>query len=83
MDLYRLPMVSPGAQNLADYKMSWVFFDSNDPNQRILMDNHKPIGLHLHIHSGPQVPVIAQTIEEAQKIFAEKVKEIFDFDLEV
>lgn len=83
MDLYLLDSGNIGALNLDNYKLSWIFFDSDDPETRILMDNHKPIGLHVHINNGDQIKVNVSTIEDAQKVFKEMVKKHFDFDLEV
>lgn len=83
MDLYKVPSASSDVFDLTLYKLSWIFFNSEEPDRRVLMDNHKPIGLHLHINQGPQIPVTAMTIEEAKKIFVENIKKHFDFDLEV
>lgn len=83
MDLYLLDSGKTGASNLDNYKLSWIFFDSEYPDIRILMDNHQPIGLHLHLNNGDQIKVEAHSLEDAQTVFKDMVKKHFDFDLEV
>lgn len=54
------------------------------PNGKFnIMDNHQPIGLHLHVNNGDQIKVEAHSLEDAQTVFKDMVKMHFDFDLEV
>ena len=49
MDLFLLPDAVASKRQLSQYRLSWTFFNSENPDLRILMDNHEPIGLHVHI----------------------------------
>ena len=82
MDLWS---IEPPETSLLEsrFKLSWIAFDESDPNKRVLMDCHKPLGLHLHIDSGPQIPVLALTVDEAYLFFCSKITEHFGEELEV
>jgi hypothetical protein len=51
------------------YRLSWIAFLAEDPERRVLMDSHTPVGLHFHLDSGPQVSVELKTLEEALRFF--------------
>lgn len=82
MDLWSIDPPEPDLLE-SRFKLSWIAFDESDPNKRVLMDCHKPIGLHLHVDTGPQIPVSARTLDEAYAFFRSKITEYFGEELEV
>jgi hypothetical protein len=82
MDLWSIDPPEPSLLE-GRFKLSWIAFDESEPGKRVLMDCHKPLGLHFHIDTGPQVPVTAATLEEAYAFFRSKLTEYFGEQLEV
>jgi len=79
MDLYSI-QEPRGAQ---DFRFSWIAFDLDDPEKRVLFDSHPPKGPHFHI--GHQEGVFEwRSISQALKLFFEFVEKEFgphpDFD---
>jgi len=86
MDLYLIsesPIEIKGLVDFKNLRLSWIFFEVENPMNRVLMDNHKPIGLHIHYNDGEQVPVQATNILEAQDIFFAAIKLHFGAEIEV
>ena len=77
MDVFEItPGPHPGLF-LEKYRLSWIAYLENDPGRRVLMDSHPPVGLHFHLDSGPQTSVDLKTIDEAFRLFEQKVIEHF------
>ena len=49
----------------------------DNPDHRVLMDSHVPLGLHYLLDAGPQISVELNTLEEALAFFEQKVIEHF------
>ena len=54
---------------LERFKLSWIAFNPESPDQRVLMDAHSPFGLHYHINDGAQVPIKVSNLQECLKLF--------------
>jgi len=77
MDLFEItPAPRPGLF-LERYRLSWIAFDQDNPDRRVLMDSHPPIGIHYHLDDGAQVPVELKTLDQALLFFEQKVIEHF------
>lgn len=60
------------------YKFSWIAFDIDNPEHRVLFDCHPPKGPHVHIDGDPKgMPFEWKGLEIAQTFFFKKVKERF------
>lgn len=77
MDLFEITPAPRAGLFLERYRLSWIAFLVDDPDRRVLMDSHAPMGLHYHLDSGPQVLVDLKTIEDALTFFEQKVIEHF------
>ncbi len=77
MDLFEITPAPRAGLFLERYRLSWIAFLADDPDRRVLMDSHIPVGLHFHLDSGPQVSVEVKTLEEALTFFEQKVIEHF------
>ena len=73
MDLFEITPAPRAGLFLEKYRLSWIAFLEENPNRRVLMDSHAPVGLHFHLDSGPQISVDLKTIEEALEFFEQKV----------
>ncbi len=76
MDLYEIKKSQKGLF-LECYRLSWIAFDLDSPEQKILVDAHPPIGLHVHTDDEKAVPLSVQTLEEALNVFKELVERKF------
>lgn len=74
MDLYKIL-----SQNTEDaYRFSWIAFDPNNPTKRVLFDSHPPKGPHFHLDNDTDgKPFVWVSIEDAIRLFREKVSEYF------
>ena len=77
MDLFEITPAPRAGLFLERYRLSWIAFLADDPERRVLMDSHAPVGLHFHLDSGPQISVELQTLEEALRFFEKKIIEHF------
>jgi hypothetical protein len=77
MDLYELPASeSQGAQ--VPYRFSWIAFDRDAPDQRVLFDSHPPKGPHFHLDGDDAgQSFVWVSISEAVALFERKVTERF------
>jgi hypothetical protein len=77
MDLYKLPDASTGDLG-SQFRFSWIAFDEEAPNQRVLFDCHAPKGMHFHLDEDKEGrSFTCASIAEAIQLFQEKVKEHF------
>ena len=51
--------------------------------RRVLVDCHKPFGVHVHYDGGPQEPVEAETLEDVRKFFTHAIEKHFGESVEV
>lgn len=58
------------------------FFEVENPARRVLVDCHKPFGVHVHFDDGPQIRLGVQTVDEAREAFAAAIKKHFGADVE-
>lgn len=73
MDLYQLPGTTQ-----SEFRFSWIAFDPNDPARRVLFDSHPPKGPHFHLDNDADgKPFVWVSIEDAIRLFREKVSEHF------
>lgn len=82
MDLFEL-QGNPSLSGMEKYRLSWIIFSVENPSKRILMDNHSPIGLHIHYDSGPQIPVPAVNIDEAMSFFIQEIEQKFGIKVSI
>jgi hypothetical protein len=79
MDLYELPIKHRRpAKFPEDYKFSWIAFDSETPENRVLFDCHKDKGPHIHF-DGQELDreIKAKSPEEAEELFYALIAERF------
>jgi hypothetical protein len=55
------------------FKLSWIAFDFSNPDRKVLVDSHPPVGLHYHLDDGDQTKVELTTLDEALMFFETKV----------
>ncbi len=83
MDLYKLP---EGAPDLfpEGYKFSWIAFDPDHEDHRVLLDCHPPKGPHINIDGDADGETFDWiTLEAAYEFFFAKIKELFgEFTME-
>lgn len=77
MDLFEITPAPRLGLFLEKYRLSWIAFLADNPDRRVLVDSHTPVGLHFHLDSGPQTSVEVKTLEEALRFFEQKVIEHF------
>lgn len=77
MDLFKLAEGHP--KSFPDgYRFSWIAFDPDMPNERILFDCHDPKGPHVHIDNDPDGdPIEWTTLDNAYELFFERVRNRF------
>lgn len=59
------------------YRLSWIAFDLDEPDQKILIDAHPPKGIHMHVNEQNAQELVLQTLENALEFFRERVEEKF------
>lgn len=76
MDLYKLP--EKGTEPSSEFRFSWIAFDPNNSNRRVLFDSHSPKGPHFHLDDDNEgQPFQWVSLEDAIRLFREKVAEHF------
>lgn len=76
MDLYAIP--EPDRSQYPDgYRFSWIAFDVDNPDCRVLFDCHPPKGPHIHVDGQPEVLVHWVSIENTEEEFFKKVQDHF------
>ena len=76
MDLYKLADETgkPGAE----FRFSWIAFDTDNPMRRVLFDSHLPKGPHYHLDDDQEgQPFEWSSVPEAIRLFREMVAEHF------
>ena len=75
MKLVKFPEVQKG-EYPEDYKFNWIAFEQDNPEERVLFDNHHGKDPHFHINDQEEFFTwISQ--EKTQKLFFKKVREKF------
>lgn len=75
MDLYK---VNSYEYHPEGYRYSWIGFNPDNPDQRVLFDSHPPKGPHLHIDlEVPGTSYNWENLEKAFHFFMSKIKERF------
>ena len=77
MDLYEISPAPISGLFLERFKLSWIAFDFDNPDKKVLVDSHPPVGLHYHLDNGVQIKVELVTLDEALMLFETKVIEHF------
>jgi hypothetical protein len=77
MDIFEITPVPRPGLFLDTYRLSWIAFTPEDPDRRVLMDSHPPIGIHYHVDSGEQIAIQLETVDQALRFFEKKVIEHF------
>jgi hypothetical protein len=79
MDLYLLPVRRGKTAHFPDdYRFSWIAFDSEAPEKRVLFDCHKDKGAHVHFDDKElERNITVTTPDEAEKLFYELIVERF------
>ncbi len=76
MDLFQIP--EPERKNYPEgYRFSWIAFDAEDPEERVLFDCHPPKGPHIHVDGEPEFLFKWKSLEQSEALFFEKVQEKF------
>jgi len=83
MDLYKLPDVHPKSFP-EGYRFSWIAFDSDNEDSRVLFDCHAPKGPHMHIDRDQNgEPFEWTTLDKVYDLFFQTVRKQFgDFNEE-
>jgi hypothetical protein len=77
MDLYQLPEGYSQAYP-EGYRFSWIAFDSENPQARVLFDCHHPKGPHVHVDEDSDGESFEWTsLDEVYELFFEKLRERF------
>ena len=77
MDLFEITPGPRAGLFLEKYRLSWIAFLEADPERRVLMDSHPPVGVHFHLNSGDQILIDLKTLDEAFRFFEQKIIEHF------
>lgn len=83
MDLFDVSKGKAKGLFLDRFRFSWIFFEIENPMRRVLVDCHKPFGVHVHYDGGPQEPVEAETLEDVRKFFTHAIEKHFGESVEV
>ena len=75
MKLVRLPKINK-KEFPEDYKFSWIAFSQDEPEERILFDNHHGKGPHFHIN-GKEEFFAWVNLEKALDLFYQKIIQKF------
>jgi hypothetical protein len=84
MDPYKLPAKKeqkfPGG-----HRFSWIAFDPENENHRVLFDTHPPKGPHIHLDQEPDgKPFKWISVDHAQALFLEQIRQHFgEFEEEI
>ena len=83
MDVFRLPEGHPESFP-EGYRFSWIAYDSENEEARVLFDCHHPKGPHIHVDEDPAgTPFKWVSLESAYDLFFSKLREWFgDFETE-
>lgn len=77
MDLYQIA----GGEQFAlpeGYRFSWIAFDPDSPDTRVLFDCHSPKGPHFHLNNEKEGTAYQwQNLKEAERFFFEIVEKHF------
>lgn len=66
-----------------NYKFSWIALNIDNPDERVLFDNHTGKPPHYHIDKRPSVYFEWVSLAESRKLFFQEVRKKFgDFDYE-
>lgn len=78
MDLFRLTEEDPAQTHPEGYRFSWIAFDRESPEKRVLFDCHPPKGPHFHLDEDREgVPFEWTSLAAAIEFFRQKVREHF------
>jgi hypothetical protein len=77
MDLYDISPSPVDGLFLERFRLSWIAFDFENPDKKVLVDSHPPVGLHYHFDNGDQIKLELTTLDEALMFFETKVIEHF------
>jgi len=79
MDLYLLPVKRGQQIKFPDhYRFSWIAFDPDTPENRVLFDCHKDKGAHAHFDGRElEKKITVASVDDAEKLFYELVAERF------
>ncbi len=83
MDLFDAGQGRAEGLFLDRFRFSWIFFEIENPMHRILVDCHKPFGVHVHFDDGLQVLVKAETLDDVRSFFGEAILQHFGAKLEI
>jgi len=83
MDLFDVGEGKAKGLFLDRFRFSWIFFEIENPLHRVLVDCHKPFGVHVHFDDGKQEPVEVRTLDEVREFFSNAIKKHFGADVEV
>lgn len=83
MDLFDAGDSSGDGLFLGRFRFSWIFFEIENPMKRVLIDCHRPFGVHIHLDDGPQELLAAQTLDDVREFFSAAIKSHFGEDVEV
>ncbi len=83
MDLFDVGKGRAKGLFLERFRFSWIFFEVENPMHRVLVDCHRPFGVHVHYDDGPQESVTAKTLDEVRDFFTAAIKKHFGADVEV
>lgn len=80
MDLYEVS--GPGAERLpGGYRFSWIAFNAQNPNERVLFDSHPPKGPHFHLDDRKnEIKIEWTSLEATERLFYRTVARHFDID---
>ena len=62
-----------------NYKFSWIAFNIDNPDERVLFDNHPGKPPHYHIDKKPSVYFKWISLAASRKLFFQKVYERFGY----
>ena len=77
MDLFEITPKPRHGLFLETYRLSWIAFAAEDPDRRVLVDSHPPLGIHYYLDSGKQIAVQLETLDQALRFFEQTVIEHF------
>ncbi len=83
MDLFDVGEGKAQGLFLDRFRFSWIFFEVENPDRRVLVDCHHPYGVHVHYDDGPQESVTAKTLDDVREFFTAAIKKHFGANVEV
>ena len=75
MKLFRLPKIEK-KEYPEDYKFSWIAFNQDDPEEKVLFDNHHGKAPHFHIN-GQEESFVWINLEKSLDLFYQKTIQKF------